>query len=594
MKKLYVIIFALLLLSPFSRICYADGSATIIEHLGGTTADGLIWRYNDVSRSEIWITGYKEDSLAEVITIPDTMTIWSVIDQKHVTSPVTKVIEGYTFSNCTQIKEVEINASRLTEIPLGTFENCTELTKVILPENLLKIGSCAFDGCTKLNSINLPEGLAEIEHYALRDTALTSITIPKSVTNIGYAAFAGCTSLSNINWNAKDVTVNSTVFNGSITTPGSTVIFGEEVESIPESLFSFCTGITDVTFPESLTSIGVGAFFETGLTSITLPENLTTIGDDAFSGCTSLRQINWNAKNISKGSFNNCAVEQVIFGDKVESLPDDAFHACTKLTDIIIPSQITHIGEGTFRYCYGLKSIIIPENVTSIGEYAFYRCEALTDITIPNSLTTVEDCAFRDCYVLDTVNYNGDQESWDRINIVGYNNNLLKNARRNYFWYVSYLDEDGAYIQRDNVSDNANIDLQIITVEDGYKLRFYTDENLTTEFDISTPVTKNTTLYVVKEPVALTANTEKNSVGYVFNVTLNKKAIKNFENALLIVTLYDGDKFVCMSMLPVTSVDISIPITVETKENVTSAKLLLWDGFDTLMPLCGNTQITIS
>ena len=47
------------------------------------------------------------------------------------------------------------------------------------------------------------------------------------------------------------------------------------------SAFSECSGLTSVTIPDSVTSIGDGAFSGcSGLTSVTIPDSVTSIGDE--------------------------------------------------------------------------------------------------------------------------------------------------------------------------------------------------------------------------------------------------------------------------------------------------------------------------
>ena len=49
-----------------------------------------------------------------------------------------------------------------------TFEYCTSLTSVTLPEGLTEIYNSAFSNCEKLTSITLPEGLTNIYDYAFQ------------------------------------------------------------------------------------------------------------------------------------------------------------------------------------------------------------------------------------------------------------------------------------------------------------------------------------------------------------------------------------------------------------------------------------------
>ncbi|HBL40069.1 MAG TPA: hypothetical protein DDY98_00245 [Ruminococcaceae bacterium] len=70
---------------------------------------------------------------------------------------------------------------------------------------------------------------------------------------------------------------------GAVVVPS--VYDGKPVTSIGEYAFYNCTGLTDITIPNSVTSIGECAFGGcTGLTSITISDGVTSIGLSAFEG----------------------------------------------------------------------------------------------------------------------------------------------------------------------------------------------------------------------------------------------------------------------------------------------------------------------
>ncbi len=90
----------------------------------------------------------------------------------------------------------------MTSIGSFTFQNCSSLTSIVIPEGVTSIGSFTFQNCSSLTSITIPEGVTSILEGAFRGcSSLTSITIPDSVTSIGREAFYGCGRLTAITFN---------------------------------------------------------------------------------------------------------------------------------------------------------------------------------------------------------------------------------------------------------------------------------------------------------------------------------------------------------------------------------------------------------
>ena len=81
----------------------------------------------------------------------------------------------------------------------GTFQNCSGLTSVTIPNSVTSIGDGAFDGCSGLTSVTIPNSVTSIGGGAFGGcSGLTSVTIPNSVTSIGGYAFYGCSNLTEI------------------------------------------------------------------------------------------------------------------------------------------------------------------------------------------------------------------------------------------------------------------------------------------------------------------------------------------------------------------------------------------------------------
>ncbi|MBE6206922.1 MAG: leucine-rich repeat domain-containing protein [Rikenellaceae bacterium] len=159
--------------------------------------------------------------------------------------------------------------------------------------------------------------------------------------------------------------------------------------------------ITELVIPNSVTEIGTSAFRDcTSLTSITIPDSVTSIGDSAFNGCTSLTCITIpdSVTEIGTSAFRDCtSLTSITIPDSVTSIGKGAFYGCTSLTSITIPDSVTSIGDFAFNGCTSLTSITIPDSVTSIGDYAFSGCTSLTSVTIPDSVTSIRYQAFYSC-----------------------------------------------------------------------------------------------------------------------------------------------------------------------------------------------------
>lgn len=90
---------------------------------------------------------------------------------------------------------VSYNGRTLSVTSVGdkAFYNCSALTSVTIPSNVLAIGTSAFASCTKLASVTFPYSLVNIGDEAFyRCSELTSVNIPNSVISVGKGAFRNC------------------------------------------------------------------------------------------------------------------------------------------------------------------------------------------------------------------------------------------------------------------------------------------------------------------------------------------------------------------------------------------------------------------
>ena len=165
--------------------------------------------------------------------------------------------------------------------------------------------------------------------------------------------------------------------------------------------FYECSGLTSLTIPSGVTSIGIGAFGDcSGLTSFTIPSGVTSIGNWAFSDCIGLTSLTLpsGVTEIGKSAFDGCSgLTSVNIPSGVTSISGWAFSGCSGLTSLTIPSGVTSIGQRAFSDCRGLTSLTLPSSVTSIDQVAFYGCSGLTSLTIPSGVTSIGQGAFLYC-----------------------------------------------------------------------------------------------------------------------------------------------------------------------------------------------------
>ena len=135
-------------------------------------------------------------------------------------------------------------------------------------------------------------------------------------------------------------------------------------------------------------------------------EGTRIICNSAFSSCSSLSEIviPSSVTSIGDSAFDTCSsLSEIVIPSSVTSIGDGAFSSCSSLSEIVIPSSVTSIGDFAFYCCDSLSEIVIPSSVTSIGDSALYRCDSLSEIVIPSSVTSIGDSAFSWCSSLSEI-----------------------------------------------------------------------------------------------------------------------------------------------------------------------------------------------
>lgn len=183
----------------------------------------------------------------------------------------------------------------------------------------------------------------------------------------------------------------------SVTIPSSVITIGDDA-------FALCTGLTNVSIPSSVTSIGMSAFYEcTLLTGLVIPSSVTFIGEQAFFHCIGLTSL--------------------VIPAGVTVIESKLLEGCTGLTHVAMAGNVNTIRNDSFTGCHGLTTVTIPESVDSIENYAFFDCIGLKSVTIPASVTSVGTGAFDECDELNDVFFMGNAPSMgESVFIVPANN----------------------------------------------------------------------------------------------------------------------------------------------------------------------------
>lgn len=313
-------------------------------------------------------------------------------------------IDNNVFENFTNLIEVHFSGNNPPELGNDVFKNVRSDFKIFVPES----GLLEYNNKWKEFENIYPKAEDNCIIYYNDSDAQISLGVPFGVTQ---------------------TTINNDCINGKyhkISNVGTT---------LPISFFRNQTSIKKIILPESIKTLGEGAFEGCEkLEYIYLSDNILHIDSGCFVKCKSLYRIHIpNSPNITFGNIifslcenlkefgtyydgyvsddNRCYITnsstlkffaqggvtgEYTIPDKITKIAEVAFQF-SNITKITLSQYTTAIGDYAFSQCEKLESINNWNNVEIISPYSFYKCESIGKISLPTKLKTISEYAFSGC-----------------------------------------------------------------------------------------------------------------------------------------------------------------------------------------------------
>lgn len=249
--------------------------------------------------------------------------------------PVHKVYDGFAGTDIESVDFSEASIKMIVSLfssTTGTFEGCTKLKTVTLPDTVTQFYSQTFKNCTALEEINIPKSIQVIQPQEfLGCSSLKTVDFRgTSVVRICDEAFKDCTSLASVYW-------------------------GEPKNlSIDAYAFQYCTNLETVDCSKT---------------------NISSIENYAFYNCSKLKKIDLSSSTM-------------------EQTGQSIFRACTSLEEVILPKTLKEINYLTFSGT-AIKTLDLRETaITKIIDSGCANMDALKTLYLPATLEEFGDYAF--------------------------------------------------------------------------------------------------------------------------------------------------------------------------------------------------------
>lgn len=439
----------------------ANGVLTGVSGLSGSDITVEIpSEVNGITVTEIGQDVFKDNKNVGRLIIPDSVTKLgyrmcsgcTALSEVSLPSGLT-VIPDEAFDGCSSLRTVNF-PDTLKEIRSDAFCG-TDLTEFIAPDSLTDVWAYAFKDCEALSAVELKNVRSVGDGAFGNCTALRSIRLSDKMTELSDHIFDGCSSLADIDMPDNPIAVSFSVFNGTayynepsnwengvLYVDGYLIAVNKEFAPLTEytvkngtvviadNAFSgvgYSSKLKKMTLPTGLYRIGQYAFSKLfSLTEINIPDTVRSIGYGAFSGTGYDVDTNYINGGLYIGNWlvavNNVAMtsftvqegtvgvadgkDTSLFPTRAQKitvleLPSSLRYigsrsfARLRITELRLPSELQTLGNGAFASCSALNTVNLGDcsGLESIGENAFAEA-AISKITIPESVVSVGELVF--------------------------------------------------------------------------------------------------------------------------------------------------------------------------------------------------------
>lgn len=224
--------------------------------------------------------------------------------------------------NMYSLTELDLGDTDMDEIPYKMFYGFKNLTKMVLPQHLKRVGESAFSGCSSMQISELPSTLESVAYEAFLDCASITIEqLPEALTYIGYRAFNGCSSIKRI-------------------------VANERLEHMGIAAFGTCDLLEFADFGNCrVKEMDYTFYICYNLKTVVLPERLERLMGRTLS-CTSVEsvEIPGTVRELGSEVFYNSPLRVLSLGERLTKIPSGFLSEASNIVSLSLPSSLQSVG----------------------------------------------------------------------------------------------------------------------------------------------------------------------------------------------------------------------------------------------------------